>query len=486
MRKISVRPAVTGAATRRRGVVLAAVLAVAAGAGLAASVPAQAAAVSIDNAVFRWSMNKEAHAGGFAPGTCNFFVAGTVGNVGSSRAWTAADGFYKATDGNVSLVRPNASGQYVAPTWANVCKDRNGTTLAAGSPTSWSEEEVVITGGAGTVDPATGTATISWTGSWTIAFYSGMTYWTAANPVLTVNADGTGTVTATASGYGTSMEDQSEWAALAPRQITLANLSGVDVDADGFSVTPAFLGVATNLPTSYTGSPQVAKYAGNEGYWGSFPQSFVDFQTETGQTSYWLSSGGTADQRKPTTPLSVAYTLDGSTPAEPTPSGPSSPAPQPGANQQSVTVTVAELAEPGEFVFTIPGNNAVTMTNPTYEGNSLRSTGALSPIQVTDMRAGGPAWSVSGQVGDFTGGLPGKLLGWTPKVPSSGIGAVPGATVASGITSGNGLRSSSVLASAPAGHALGSATLGADLDLRLPPETAVGTYTALLTLTAVA
>ncbi|MFC5426261.1 LPXTG cell wall anchor domain-containing protein, partial [Brevibacterium otitidis] len=42
--------------------------------------------------------------------------------------------------------------------------------------------------------------------------------------------------------------------------------------------------------------------------WGSFPKSWVDFNVKTGQQQYWYTSGGAADPRKPTTPISVKYT----------------------------------------------------------------------------------------------------------------------------------------------------------------------------------
>jgi hypothetical protein len=56
--------------------------------------------------------------------------------------------------------------------------------------------------------------------------------------------------------------------------------------------------------------------------------------------------------------------------------------------------------------------------------------------------------------------------------------------VPSGIASGDGLRAASLLASAPVGHAPGTATVGADLDLRLPAATPAGSYSATLTITA--
>ncbi len=154
----------------------------------------------------------------------------------------------------------------------------------------------------------------------------------------------------------------------------------------------------------------------------------------------------------------------------------------PGPTQQSITATVNLGA--GEFAMTIDGDRAVVLSDAVNAGTYLHSTGEIDPIIVSDTRSGGPTWSVSGQVGDFTGGVSGKYLGWTPKIVSAGAGAVAGPPVPSGITSGNGLKDASVLASATAGHPTGSGTLGADLDLRLPTDTPNGTYTTTLTVTA--
>ena len=132
-----------------------------------------------------------------------------------------------------------------------------------------------------------------------------------------------------------------------------------------------------------------------------------------------------------------------------------------------------------------PVDHSVTLTEAADKGTYLQSTGDLKPIKVTDSRTGGPTWTISGQLSDFTGGLSGKYLGWTPNVSVAGSGATPGGQVLSGFTSGNGLKDTSVLASATAGHVVGgTATLGADLDLRLPKDTAAGTYSATLTITA--
>ncbi|MET9877687.1 hypothetical protein ABZZ36_24075 [Actinacidiphila glaucinigra] len=431
---------------------------------------ASAASVSVSDASLAWGLSGEQGGGAFFGG-CNFLSAGKAGNTGSSRLWTQSDGLYSTHDGNVTVEKPNSSGAYAEPTWATKCQDPNGTAVSAGSTNSLTRNRVVFGKGTGTIDTAARTATIHWTGSFTSVFYGGLTYWSASDPTLTVNADGTGTLTATASGYGADMNDPGKWVALPARTVTLAKLSGVEVGAAGFSVTPDYLGESVSVPSGTTGQP--AKSGSNQAYWGSFPQDFVDFQQSTGQSSYWFTSGGARDAAKPATPLTCSYTTGGTDPSDP----PSS------EGEQTITATVPEQA--GEFTWTIDaGDRAVTLTDAVNKGAYLQSTGDLKPVKVTDTRTGAPAWSVSGQVGDFTGALPGKYLGWTPTVLTDGAGAQPGTTITPGIDGGDGLTTSATLGSATAGHTKGTGTLGAALDLRLPTTTDPGTYTTTLTLTA--
>ncbi|WP_370615971.1 Ig-like domain repeat protein [Mumia qirimensis] len=315
----------------RRLVAGTAVTALAAGSLALAAAPAQAAPKSVDDARFTWGLSNEA-GGGAYNGSCNFLSAGEAGDTGSSRDWTESDGFYRTTDGNVSVVKPNAAGVDVTPTWATKCQDRNGATVSAMNVNSKSENKVVITDGTGTVDATAGTATIQWDGSFTVAFYGGLTYWTATDPKLTVNADGTGTVTATASGYGTDMVDTSKWAAIAPQQVTLANLTDVDVTATGIDVTPQYLGVAVTVPAG------MAPQSTSGSFWGAFPQDYVAFQGLTGQSSYWYSSGSGRDAAKVATPISVDYTV--------------APDPAPAI----VTVSDTTIVNTGEHEITVTGS----------------------------------------------------------------------------------------------------------------------------------
>lgn len=286
----------------RFGVVAAASLTAAAltlGGALVAA-PAHAAQTSIDDAVFRWGVNAEANAAAFAPGTVNLLSAGVVTATSSADRVTSAN--WKQSEGDTKILKRQSDGSYAAATFAGLRTDAAGTTITTGNGLN-SGHIVEISGGTGAVDVAANTAVIQWTGTFTSAFYSGMTRSWITDPTLTVAADGTGTVTATLGGYGTSMDDPDKFETLAPvEDVVVATLTGVDVTPTGFTVTPDYLGRTITTPAD--GVAQVTSGANA----GAFPQSFVDFQAKTGQGSYWYSSGGAADARKPASALSVAYT----------------------------------------------------------------------------------------------------------------------------------------------------------------------------------
>src|SRR5690606_7382019 len=109
---------------------------------------------------------------------------------------------YAASAGNVTIVRTDGA----TPIFATRC-------TGVGSPF----QKVRWTGGTGTVDPVTGAATLSFTGSLTINFYGGMVPFTLTDPVLTVDTSGDGTIVATASGYGSSMDNPGVKVPLTPQ-----------------------------------------------------------------------------------------------------------------------------------------------------------------------------------------------------------------------------------------------------------------------------
>jgi hypothetical protein len=424
--------------------------------GFAAS-SASASEQTTTTATFEWGLSSQMQSSThIGPTTCHFF------SVGPDRS--SSSGNYTTTSGTVSVLKDG-----VAPTWANKC---------SGADTGTVNQKVVWTGGTGTVDPATGEATLSFTGKLWVNFYSGLSPFWLQNPVVHVDANGVGTViTATMGGFAADRDNPANPAVPIAdvSNVTVADLTAVASDnGTGFVTTPVFAGVTITPPAG--ASVQNHSAAG----WGSWPQSFIDFHGTTGLGSFWYTSGDSFDTKKSASAITLGYgTLSGG-------GGPEEP-PAPEDGQQVISATVPQEVDPGEFVWLIDAaDRDVTLTEASDKGTYLQSTGAIKPIKVTDGRVGGPTWSISGQVSDFSpNGLSGKYLGWTPNLSAAGSGAAPGSQVLPGITSGNGLKDTSVLALAPSNHAVGgTATLGADLDLRIPKDTAAGTYSASLTITA--
>ncbi|MEH0970755.1 choice-of-anchor M domain-containing protein [Micromonospora sp. CPCC 205546] len=170
-----------------------------------------------------------------------------------------------------------------------------------------------------------------------------------------------------------------------------------------------------------------------------------------------------------------------------------SPPEGPGTSQ-SITASIDETQ--GALVISVdPEDRAVVLpaAQLTAGGDRWESDGELRPVTVTDTRAGQPGWSASGQLpADFTAADGASFsaghLGWSPRIlaQGSGQGVLAGPTVTPHVAgAGGGLGDSALLGSAPDGAGRGTAQLGAGLRLSLPTETAAGTYTATLTLTAI-
>ncbi len=333
--------------------------------------------------------------------------------------------------------------------------------------TNVSNNKVVLSKGTGTVDTTAKTAHIKWTGSFTSVFYTGLTYWSATDPELTVNADGTATLSATASGYGASMEDPKVWEAIAPKKIILANLNGVEVDADGFIKLPEYKSVA--VPSSVTN--QVTTGAN----WGAFPQDFIEFQGKTGTQAYWYSTGGSADPRKVATDLSIAWAVGNDT--QP---------PATGDKNVDVDVKVPEAIvepEPEALTWTMAATST-SLTNATQQaGGTFGAAGELPSITVTDTRNASTGWALNGKASNFTataGSFPGSALGWDPAVSAPTGTIIEGSVVAAG---NPGLGSAQTLASTPNSNT--KATVDAALELVAPAGTKAGNYTSRVTLTLI-
>jgi hypothetical protein len=139
----------------------------------------------------------------------------------------------------------------------------------------------------------------------------------------------------------------------------------------------------------------------------------------------------------------------------------------------------------GLFTLTVDTTDVVNLA---VSGND--ATGTLTPVVVSDTRNTYPGWSVSGQAGPFTGSgsaagasVAGDQLGWTPTDTSVAGGVTLGSPV-SPASPGLG-TTPAVLAQAHAGTGFGTSSLGANLELLLPAETAAGPYAGGLTVSAV-
>ncbi|WP_154796283.1 hypothetical protein [Occultella kanbiaonis] len=378
------------------------------------TIPGAGGPVTLSDAQLRWGLNDETGSGAFFGG-CNFLSAGIAGDAGSSHVWVNGNPHYHSSDGNVTIERPVGSGagtSYREATWDERCLDPAGNRLSSSGFNS-SGQQVVIDGGTGEMDPDEGTATVRWEGSFTVAYYGGMTYWWASDPVLTV-VDGIGTLTATAGGFGASMEDTSKWVPLPERQIVLANLGAVDLDAEtGFAALPAYSGVTVNVPGGATAQVRTGDA------WGSFPQPFIDFQFQTGQGSYWYSSGGLRDRAKPATTVYVSYDAQHPVMVPPPvlvepPSGIG-----PGFGGGSGTGAAGGNGSGGSGGGRTPSRVAPTAVAPLVTDSPFVSTAALAPDTLL------PSTGLIPDVGALPGMDPAEQLAWA----LSGVFALSGAAL---------------------------------------------------------
>lgn len=230
-----------------------------------------------------WSGSKELQS---APptGGSNYFSAG---------ASEGDEASYRASAGDVSVYQLDASGRRSLATYAS----RGSHVTEGGS------QLVELTGGKAELN-ADGSGEVDWTGAFSVNFYGGLVPFTVTDPELKVAADGTGTLVGDLSGYGSSQADPSTRSRLDPvEEVTIATFAGVELDPAGVvTVAPAYARVRVTVPAG-----QSAQDATGMG-WGSWPQSWVDFQFQTGLSSYWYSSGGVADSKKAPSPFTVDFT----------------------------------------------------------------------------------------------------------------------------------------------------------------------------------
>ncbi|GAA1920297.1 hypothetical protein GCM10009775_11090 [Microbacterium aoyamense] len=424
-----------------------------AAAGLAFAAPAQAAETQVDDASFTWGLNGYAQKGIFGP-------------------WT-----FKDLTGSTTYLPGATQTEYVTPVFP-------ATSFPANAPSGANPNAVKFTDGEGWVDPVTGAAYLSWTGSYTVNAYPAI--YNApneiySNPELSIADDGSGELTFDFTiGAGTDMSgnpfERAEFGRITLATFSAGSISGLD--ADSFRLSPDFGGVVLN-PTVVTNQTTTCTAPSKAGSWpAQFVETLAGNSAGAAVAAHFYSTGcGGNQDLKPALPIDIGFTL-AETPTEPEEPGTGAPG--------DIEVEVPTVTPPsGQFGWAWATESAVDLGIATVSGANFTASGALNDVVVTDTRTGGSApysWSISGQVGAFTAGtntFSGGFLGWSPKVVSGT--ATQGADVTSTQLGGTGLGVASVLASS---NAATSATIGADLALVIPGTTAAGDYKTTLTLTA--
>lgn len=244
-----------------------------------------ASELKLENAELRWGLNRESSGIKNFMGH-NFLTAGDATEVikGEADRITATE--WKNSEGEVQIEKTPG----IKANWRDAAPD---------SKTS-SEMQFVFTGGEGTVDPDQQTASVKWTGTASVIYYSGMSFFTISDPELKIEK-GRAKLSATLGGVASS-RDGGVWNPLPDEAgVTIAELSLKDLfkKESGFSVEPEYFGVV------YSAGNQT----GGDSF-GSFPPDFVDFLQEVGIGDYFYSTGLSADPRKPPLPLTVSWDSD--------------------------------------------------------------------------------------------------------------------------------------------------------------------------------
>lgn len=297
--------------------------------------------LTVTDAQLRWGLNNESNNTAHAPGTTNFFSAGKVPDPGGGGR-TLRQQDWSATAGAVRIEKRRPDGSYATATWAGLTTTPDGAPLGSAGEARFSQHQVVIDGGTGEVDPVAGTATISWSGSFTVLYYSGMTMFYVADPVLEVTPSDR-RLTAVVSGFAGDRTDTGTWEEVAGQRVTLAELPEADLAGEkGFSATPAYLRVR-HTPSG----DEVAQT--RTGAWGAFPASFLRHAERLGVAPFFYSTGSSTDRFKVPLPVTVSWDA-------------ADPQPLPGEEQPEETPPVEEpelVPPPG------PGPDPTSPSPPT-------------------------------------------------------------------------------------------------------------------------
>ncbi|GLB64660.1 hypothetical protein NCCP2495_25390 [Dietzia sp. NCCP-2495] len=235
----------------------------------------------VDNAEFRWGINKQSAGPSHGPGI-NFLAAGNQMTVTDP---TGSN--WKAREGQVTIEKRVDADKVALATWDGANTDQQGRKFKTSGSTNYSGLEMVFAGGEGIVDREAGTAEISWSGSASIIYYSGLVRLLISDPVLTVTPSG-GTIVATMGGVKSDRDTTSSSGLLTPKNVVIADWESESGSLDGekgFSAIPEYLKVPYTAPAG--ADPQST--TGDN--WGAFPEGFMKVAEEAGSAGFWYSTG---------------------------------------------------------------------------------------------------------------------------------------------------------------------------------------------------
>lgn len=252
--------------------------------GVASAPPASAetAATPVSAATLTWGLNGYAQKGIFGP-------------------WT-----YKDLTGNVTQLVGSVSGgsqtEYVVdPVPA--------TSMPASNPQK-SANAVRFTGGTGTKD-ATGAVDVTWDGSYTVNAYPAQ--YNAPNeiysdPELTLDAEGNGALTMSfALGAGVDMSGNptpaQDFGRLPLLEFSEGSVTPTSLGA--FRAKPDYQGVTVTLPEGGTQTTTCTTDGGATGWWGSWPQEFIDAIPGSVRPHFYSTGCGGLQDNKPALPIDV-------------------------------------------------------------------------------------------------------------------------------------------------------------------------------------
>ena len=356
--------------------------------------PEESGVLEVSEAVFRWGVSNQSNARSHNPVSINFLAAGVANPGGGGRQLRQDQ--WRAVQGNTEIQKRRPDGSYARATWKGLGTTADGRT-PIGMERDFSDHHVVMRGGTGTVDPASGDAEVAWKGTFTVVYYGGNTVFTISDPRLVVE-DGVGRVTATMGGFYADRNDTTRWQRAPQGKATVVDLPDVDLGELGTTVQPAYDGVRTS------GGSEPQRTEGDA--WGSFPQSFVKYLVPLNTDQFWYSTGLSTDSTKRPLPMTFSWTAREVAPPQPTPTD------EPSATPSNPVLTPPPAAGAPVAGGALPGGSAPV-------GGSQPAAG--QPI------AGVPAGTVGTASAAGTGTLPTSTQ-LVASAPSAGAAGAAGAS----------------------------------------------------------